>query len=179
MLGRWGSMAIRSYVREAHLEQAETWARRVAQHTDLDEVTASLAEKVEKHLKGAEAWKVLEKEAAKKFQDKEAIQPSQVQLGPECAEALAAEVLPRLVDGERLSVVTSASGVCHEVAFGPPEADMELSITSCGWRFGGAAGARLSSRSELPAMYKRLCARCFPDEREAKKKSFAEKAKED
>ena len=178
LLGRWGSMAIRTYVREAHLEQAEVWARRVAQHTDIDDITESLANKVEKHLRGSEVWKALEEEAAKKVTECGAVLRGNLRLERECAEALAVEALPKAVVSEKLDVVISASGVCHEVAFGPPEANLELAITSCGWRFGGSSGAKLAPRSEMPNLYKRLCARCFPEEREAMKKAFADEAKD-
>ena len=176
LLGRWGSMAVRTYVREAHLDQAELWAQKVAQQTDLSEMTKSLAKQVEVNMKDTEVWKALERKAAEVVKEAASNQRLQMPL-EDCAEALAAEAIPVVSKSARLDVVTSSCGVVHQVAFGPPEAELALSMTTCGWRFGGAAGAKLSPRAELPPVYKRLCARCFPEEREEGKRTFAESAK--
>ena len=178
LLGRWGSLAIKSYVREAHLEQAEVWARRVAQHTDLQDLKGMVAGQIEACVKESDAWKLIEAKAAQLLKEANEVQGNHVELQPECAEALAVEVLPAAVQVERLEVVTSAANVTHEVAFGPPEADLALAITTCGWRFGRSSSARMAPRSDLPTMYKQLCAKCFPSEREAAKRLLAERAAE-
>lgn len=178
LLGRWGSMAIKSYVRDAHLEQAEGWARKVAQQMDVDEVTKKMAEQLDANLSGSEIWKALVDKAEVKVKAAAANSAMKAPLEAECVEALAVRALPETQKQVRLDAVVSSSGVAHYVVFGPPEADMSLAVTTCGWRFGGAVGARLAPRSELPAMYKKLCARCFPEEREAGKEAFAAVAKE-
>ena len=178
LLGRWGSMAIKSYVREAHLEQAEGWARKVAQQLDVDEVTRKMAEQIDENLEGSSMWTALVDKAEAKVKAAAANTTMKAPLQKECVEALAVRALPVMQKRERLDAVVSSSGVAHFVVFGPPEADMSLAVTTCGWRFGGAVGAKLSPRSELPSVYKKLCARCFPEEREAGKEAFAASAKE-
>ena len=178
LLGRWGSMAVRSYVREAHLEQAEGWARKVAQQKDITEVTKALAEQIGEKVGGSEVWKALEDKAKAKLKEVAESTEVKVPVEKEMAEALAVEALPIAAQSSKLDVVVSSAGIAHCVAFGPPEADLALSVTSCGWRFGGAVGAKLTPKTDMPALYKKLCARCFPDEREASKAVFAAEAKD-
>ena len=52
LLGRWGSTAVHGYVREAHLNRAEKWARTINEHLSVDSMAKELKERVSKDLKG-------------------------------------------------------------------------------------------------------------------------------
>ena len=178
LLGRWGSMAVRSYVKEAHLEQAESWARRVTRTDDLEEVVAKVTSRVKENIEGLELWKELLKASKTVIEEKSSSASAEGPPKAEAAEALATEALRSKTSlaREDSRTVTSAKGITHEVLLGPPEVELDLAMSSCGWRFGKSAGATLASRSQLPANYKHLCEKCFPEEREGGKQSFASRA---
>ena len=177
--GRWGSAAVKGYVRDAHLAQAEAWAMRVKKNQDLDEMAAEIAEKVEEKVMGSARWTELMKRSGEKVEELKAAKP-QIEVEPETVEALAVEALTSTGPPPEaaLDTVTSAEGVVHEVLLGPPAVDLATAVSTCGWRFGTSPSARLSTRHELPSVYKRLCARCFPLEREQGKAAAREKAAE-
>ena len=177
LLGRWGSAAVKGYVRDAHLAQAEAWAMKVKRNQDLDEMAAEIASKVEEQVMGSKRWAELLKKAEEKIEEIKSAAP-QVEVAPEAAEALAVEALvtSRPAPADKLDTVTSVEGVVHEVLLGPPEVDLATAVSACGWRFGMSASARLTTRGELPAVYKRLCARCFPLEREQGKEAAKQQA---
>ena len=154
LLGRWGSNTVLQYVRLAHLEAAEGWARRAASNMPLEDVVKELV-----------SLQPVERPAA--VVKKSMVRTAAAQT--ELEEALRHEVLvEELREEEKLSVVMGDSGVAHSVLLGPPETDLHSSRTVCGWRF-GRSGAALRRRSDLPSSYKALCQKCFPETREALK----------
>ena len=148
------------YVRLAHLEGAEAWARRAAKSMSLEEVVTGLSSK-----------------ATLRIEDLP--KPSCQEMGSQTdvAEALVHEVhVEQAKNDEKLEVVLSDAGVAHSVLSGPPEVDLHSSKTVCGWRF-GRSGAALRRRSDLPGTYKALCQRCFPELREALKVELSQSAR--
>ena len=145
---------------------------------DLKDLTHSMAEQIGENMKGSEIWKALKDKATEKVEAAARDDSLKTPLEPECAEALAVESLPIAAKHVALDAVISSGGIAHRVAFGPPEAELALAVTTCGWKFGGAMGAKLIPQAELPSLYKKLCARCFPEERGARKEAFAAEVKE-
>ena len=92
--------------------------------------------------------------------------------------ALAHEVRSRgaaAEEAERLTIC-SGTGILHAGLFGPHEADAELAVTHCGWRF-RRSGFTVKPDASRPRSYKDICARCFPAEREASKAKLHEDAR--
>ena len=55
------------------------------------------------------------------------------------------------------------TGIWHKVARGPPAFDLDLWLTTCGWRFGAGERPRLATADEVPLQnYKMLCGKCYP-----------------
>ena len=163
LLGRWGSSAVLGYVRMAHLDVAETWARRAAASMPLEEIVKDLAQEPRTPVSTARSLP--------KPRCKDGFAQTELD------DALAHEVLAeKAKEGEKLTVVVSDAGVYHSVLLGPPEADLQASRSVCGWKF-GRSGAALRRSSELPASYKPLCQKCFPDLRAALKVEFAQAAR--
>ena len=67
---------------------------------------------------------------------------------------------------EQLSRVLSSEGVLHRVLLGPADTSLERALTHCGWRFARARVAMHTASTHVH--YKKLCARCFPEQRLAK-----------
>ena len=174
LLGRWGSMAVKAYVRESHLEQAEFWARRVGQRRDLDEMVADVANRVEEKLRGQELWAAAVAAASSSISsnqvDQKALDKEKLK---EDSEALAVEAIAHKGSGKPTEdAVISEKGIVHAILLGPPAVPSEMAMTSCGWKFGRSSSAALIRRSELPESYKVLCAKCFPREREGAKEKL-------
>ena len=171
LLGRWGSMAVKTYVRDAHLEQAEMWARKVGQHKDLEDMITEIVEKVECKLKGQDRWRATVCAAKSVVEDAkadtEATAESTVE---EVAEALAVEAMAQQeAETEKEEAVVSEKGIVHAILLGPPSVPAVLAVTSCGWKFGRSSGTFLAKKCELSDSYKAFCAKCFPKERERAK----------
>ena len=158
LLGRWGSNAALGYVRLAHLDVAELWARRAAAGRPLETIVKELVEVPQ----AADESLVLPRPTVK-----DGVAQTDV------TEALLHEVeAERLKESEKLAVVLSDANVFHAVLHGPPEADLFSSKTVCGWRF-GRSGAALRRRCDLPSSHKALCQKCFPELRAALKEELA------
>ena len=169
LLGRWGSSAVKSYVRSAQLERAASWAAKVSKTTALEDL-------LDRQLQGRPpaSWKEALEAAQEMVKDAkgptDTVAPCQANL----AEPLATEMVTKAASTEtgrdELECATSSEGITHKVALGPPAVDLSTAITACGWKFGGARA--LLSRT-VPNDYKRLCSRCFPAQRAAKKSALA------
>ena len=140
-------------------------------------MAAEIAGKVEEKVLGSARWNEAMKRSEEKLEELKTADRS-IRVEPEMVEALAVEAITSAgpPPTTALDTVTSAEGVVHEVLLGPPAVDLATAVSTCGWRFGSSPSARLSTRSELPEVYKRLCARCFPLEREQGKAAAKEKA---
>ena len=135
------------------------------QQTDLKDMAQSLAQQVEKDFKGMEVWQTLVRMATKVVNEAAEKEELRMPLERECVEALAVVAMPVAARPPSLDFVASSCGVVHKVAFGPPAEEMALATMTCGWRFGGAVGAKLLPESELP-------------QHVPSKSAFAESAKE-
>ena len=197
LLGRWGSMAVKTYVREAHLEQAEGWARRVGQNMDLEDLVANVAAKVSscnppfkqvagegphpfKQVAGEgvpgqkDLWDVTLKAAKDTIEElvKDDVSGRELRTDQVVPEALAIEAVAlQSKEVDKQEAVISDKGIVHEVLLGPPAVCKDLAVSSCGWRFGNSSGTTLLKRSELPRTYKSLCGRNASRRRGSKPKT--------
>ena len=154
LLGRWGSDAVKQYVRDAFVESSASWARRAVEKVDMDVLIKN---------------KLSDLPAASTSDGHMVLVES---LRPAASHELAAA--SSVEDFEK--VVISSTGIAHQVLFGPPDVDLSNSVTVCGWTFGGAK-ARLGGRDLLPDSHKSLCARCFPEKRKHLKSEFERQAR--
>ena len=158
LMGRWGSDAVKLYVRDAFIEASEGWARKVVGQTDLSELVSG---------------------PAPVFPD---VRPQLVDKDAPCHEALrpafehaAAAASSNHRDLEE-QVVVSSTGIVHKVLFGPPLVELVNSTSVCGWSFGGGR-ARLGGAELIPNDHKALCARCFPEKRRLLKEDLERRAR--
>lgn len=163
LLGRWGSAAVQGYVREAHLKKAESWAQKLNESATLDKLTEEITKRVEKNLDAGERWQRTLQEATKAAGKQE---------DQSMVEALALEAMAK-ASPKKLDRVTSSEGIVHQVMLGPPDVPLNMAASVCGWRFGGRSTACLSTSEGSKGAYKRMCARCFGEEREELKGDFA------
>ena len=172
LLGRWGSSAVKAYVRSAQLERASAWAAKVSKATALEDLLEQ-----QSRSQPPASWKEALEAAAEVIKESarcpDAVSSCQASL----AEPLATEMVTNAATtkGELggFECATSSEGITHKVALGPPAVELCLAITSCGWKFGG--GRTLLTRT-VPNEYKRLCSRCFPAQRAAQKSALAASA---
>jgi hypothetical protein len=182
LLGRWGSSAVLGYVREAHLHRAEAWAKKVNNESiDLDTMVGELRSKIRVELSGQKLWNEALETATAYLRDRE---PHKRDL----AEALAIETLSATAltttpsstssacaassstSPPELDRVVSSEGILHKVLLGPADTTLERALTHCGWRYAKARATMCPANTVGP--YKRLCSRCFADERTAEKAAF-------
>ena len=158
LIGRWGSDAVQTYVREAFVESSESWARRAVEHTDINDVVNGQCPSF------SPAPRQLRDGAAQCLEE----------LRPAFAHAAAAARAAPPQSAER--VVVSSTGVAHIVLLGPPEVELVQASSVCGWTFGGGR-ARLGGRELIPDSHKLLCARCFPVKRQQLKDDLSGRAR--
>ena len=91
---------------------------------------------------------------------------------PDLAAPLAQEAEAARAHDKVNLVVTSVRGIAHAVLHGPPEVELSSAVSVCGWSFGGSR-ALLSDPASLPACYKSLCEKCFPEGRATRKAAVA------
>ena len=147
LMGRWGSDAVKTYVRDAFVDASEGWARKVVEQADLNELVGAAAPVFPAPRQQLEDEEV---------PCREALRPAF-----EHAAAAAKDSPADRVD----RVVVSSTGIAHIVLLGPPEVDLVNSSSMCGWAFGGGR-ARLGGTELIPDNHKLLCARCFPTKRQ-------------
>ena len=197
LLGRWGSDAIKTYVREAHLAQSSEWARRALQNQTLEEVAASMAPQVAAaRQQGAP---ILEAVAATSSAmdlpagagttlaqelGAQLVTPILVaadagaEFAPQGVIADAArhgveEALAEQERAEAIVVLNGARGVAHRVLEASLDLAPDLHSTACGWKFGGWRDASFPAPEDVPSGYQALCGRCFPRWRAIRKRTLA------
>jgi len=150
LLGRWGSDAVRGYIRDARLASAASMAKQVANAVPLEDLVRRLV---------AEAG----------------TQP--VTTAINVAEPLRHAVeLARLearpgAEGP-IYVANTATGVIHRSIIGPGEAAAGGWSAACGWRYGLSVLADLTPPARLPADYRLYCTRCLPALRLARRQAL-------
>ena len=154
LIGRWGSDAVKTYVRDAFIESSSSWARRAVEKTDLEQLIKN---------------QVVVFPSA----------PSQKEHN-QLVEALRPAFFHEVAAGNSFEdpdkVVVSSTGIAHQVLFGPPEVELDNAATVCGWTFGGAK-ARLGGPDLLPREHKFLCSKCFPERRKHLKSELERRAR--
>ena len=155
LMGRWGSDAVKLYVRDAFIESSASWARRAVEKAELDEV-----------IKQASFGSPCPPASSPVL--RETVERLRPALDHERAAAGLVECSERLV--------LSSTGVAHQVLHGPPEIELINAAAVCGWAFGGAK-ARLGGPELMPQEHKFLCARCFPSQRKQLKAVFERRAR--
>jgi len=151
LLGRWGSEAVRGYVRDARLASASSMARRVAEAIPLEELVRRIV---------AEAGP----------------RPSATAINvdaplQQAVELAHAEALPST--GDPILVTNTATGVVHRSVIGPGQAAAGAWTAACGWRYGLAVMADVTPSARLPADYRLYCKRCLPDMRHRRREALA------
>ena len=141
LMGRWGSDAVRLYVRGAHVDMVANRTAQAAQGTSLDELVDTILARVR----------------AARDEDSDLVQQLLVEVKelkasrsekPEAEKQLATDELRSDLQKEALRTeesstasgasefVVSAGGVWHKVLHGPPEFKIEDWSSFCGWCFG-------------------------------------------
>ena len=172
LLGRWGSQAVHGYVREAALSRASTWAARAAAEQDLSSVVQDLSAGGKLNLKKkvaelvrAEVSGLLSPLTATTLLDEASRhQPPR----PTMADAATD---PQPVTRH---VLNDTTGILHVLASEPTGALSGWS-TVCGWRFASTSKARLCTDT-LSVPHKRVCEKCLPELKAAKKAAFIAQA---
>ena len=157
LLGRWGSDAVNTYLREAQLAASATWASRAASNKSLEEVVKDIMDQRMAVAECGLAARPMKEQGTFSVDVSEA-------LDHEVAAAAPAEVEPQLV--------ASQKGVWHAVLLAADVSDPELAVTFCGWRFGGSPHT-LHDMSALPRNPKVICAKCLPAKRASLKDELA------
>lgn len=175
LLGRWGSDAVRGYVREARLADAAAMARRVADAAPLDVVVARILAGHSGAPPAAQASTATASLAIARgaaASSEEGGPPAPVLV--DVSAPLAAEVdLARAVLASPTRddfVLNTVTGAAHRVVIGFDDAPPATWTAACGWRFGMALWRTPPARigaAELPRVPQLLCARCLPSQRRA------------
>ena len=158
LMGRWGSDAVKSYVRDAFVGASEGWAKRVVDQADINDLVAK---------------------ECPVFPEK---QPQTEKIEDTCRELLrpafdhAAAAAKDIGAGQLEQIVVSSTGIAHVVLRGPPDVELVNATSVCGWAFGGGR-ARLGGPELIPDSHKQLCARCFPERRKQLKQEFEGRAR--
>jgi len=193
LLGRWGSEAVRGYIRDARLADASAMTRRVAETASLEDMVrrivseqsgpgqraASLAAPSTVGLVGP-APSALAGGQAPATAEVPGVQAlgmastAAIKLGgldaPLADEVALARLAaaPPVIDGK--FVLNSVTGVAHRVVLGFDDTPPTEWLAACGWRYGlsiwRAAPVELGF-TELPRAPQLLCARCLPERRRA------------
>ena len=183
LLGRWGSDAIKSYVRDAHLARSEEWARRALMGLSLYDVAAAAAPRVQEHRADGSPLAAALEHACQDLGLRPAAGQSDADLAQQLVEPvlLAAdgeflppadllvaersgtdEELAKQEYGQAIIVMNVARGVAHRALPASLSGPQEQAAAACGWRFGAVADTTFPSISEVPQGHKALCGRCFP-----------------
>ena len=163
LLGRWGSTAVRDYVREAALQGASAWARRAAISPGTEDILAAVtrlaAGAPEPPSREAISAIVLETLADLGITERQELTgPLTDEAAAEVAlvcEAPAGAVVSEGITPHPQLVTNTASGVQHRILVGPPVLPSTQWHTVCGWRFGALDHASHSQESRS------RCEKCF------------------
>ena len=169
LLGRWGSDAVRLYVRDAYLASSATWASRVARSQALDDLARSIGRQGGTRVTTERLS--LTNESAANFTDSLPYLLQNVKEDMACALALEATAACTSSEDKAFEVVINAEGKVHAVLISP-SVSLAQASTVCGWRF-GRANARVAPFAQAPSCHKQLCAKCFPSLRMELKEKLA------
>ena len=167
LLGRWGSEAVRGYVRDAELDAASLRAAAASSSTTTKDLDALL----DQLLLRLEARRVSfpdepKRGAAEAIVAKHSTEPVHKSA---LSDALLAKADQN--DGEFPWVLNSVSECFHTVLLDVRTVGADEAVTHCGWRF-GQAPHRMSEQSPgLP--HKRYCGKCLPAARATAKAALA------
>ena len=176
LLGRWGSDAVRGYIRDARLANASDMARRVAEAVPLEVfVRRILTEQGSQDAPAAGPVLAPASSGSVASSSGSAVPPSaplvHVDLSAPLADAVAlarADLGPPRT--ECPFVLNSVTGVAHRIVVGPDVVPAAACIAAYGWKFGlstwRAEPVRIA-RDRLPRDPRLLCKRCLPDVRQA------------
>ena len=166
LIGRWGSEAVKAYVREVPLERALLMAAQASGGGVLPRTLAwlgpDLAEllptKKEELDAGGGSHPVTMNGSARWSRTMAATAE------PLAIERALAVAPPPAVDPEWLVNRRRKDGqwVLHLAAYPLEGLPDEAKMTRCGWRIGCMAGIALTPHQPLPEEYKRICKRCAP-----------------
>jgi len=195
LLGRWGSDAVKGYVREAHLARSAEWARQAMRSRSLEEVVAEAAPIVAAaRVNGATLPEAMATACADL-----GLRPSDPAAGKaDLCEQLVAPVLtcaatdaeyapPAVVteaarhgieeelaaqeQREAIIVFNGSSGVAHRAVPATFDLASDLQTSACGWRYGRAPDATFPDEQSIPAGHRALCGKCFPRWRALRKRA--------
>jgi len=183
LLGRWGSEAVRGYVRDTLLARAAGRAASAARNRDLDSLVAEVLRRLEEArapsaaASSSESPVAFGSEAPAAAAARAAItECSSSSAAPTCTDAVSALAVQAQVAGARPSAVcptvfNAASQVWHRVALGPPACAKEQWVAMCGWQFGRSATAQVCDEPPDVALlnWRALCSNCYGQERRAGK----------
>ena len=178
LLGRWGSDAVRSYVREVALERATTWAPAAPPHpVDIEQVLAELRPVEPNDLEARVSGLVRSLLDAFKASVMPALR-DEVQRD-RLALAAPAPSTPGPASGPRVHaegyLVNNTSQVVHRFT-ACTDGPVSEWATACGWRFASRSNAAVCTF--FPAnSRKTLCEKCLPDLKESGKASLESHAR--
>ena len=161
LLGRWGSDAVRGYIRDARLASAASMARRVADALPLEDLVRRIMEEQ------AAAVPAVVDIAVPRQMPAAGSPPMDLEVPLAAAVALA-QAAARPPPEELKLVANSVSKVVHRVAVGPGDGVASSWIAACGWRFGLALHADVLAVPGPPADYRLACALCSPEVQRAR-----------
>ena len=179
LLGRWGSDAVRGYVRDARLASASDMARRVAASEPLEELVRRLvaaASSTGSSGSGGAAVGVTASAAAAGHALGTATPPGApaIDVSAPLMEAVrVSRAVAATDEGNPRLVANSESRVAHRVAVGPGDGPSALWVAACGWRFGLCPHADVNPAAGLPSDHRLLCQRCLPALRRARQEALA------
>ena len=202
LLGRWGSDAVKGYVRAAHLDRASEWASAAAKRTELETIVKEIIEKLpqtssttwSRSSSSSSPWSgsltrgpgEADQEQDLGLWAKKISQPSnlvETLLQPALAEEASLSAGGR--SGEAgtpkpapEAFAMSGAGVWHLVVKGPPEFLISEWSAKCGWAFGACKATKLGSLADVTIDHRKICQRCLPDLREAIKQDLVNAVKE-
>ena len=167
LLGRWGSEAVKGYVRDAEIDAASLRAASASSATattDLDALLELLLLRLE--ARRATLPDEPKRGAAEAIVAKHSTEPVHKSA---LSDALLAKADQN--DGEFPWVLNSVSECFHTVLLDVRTVGAEEAVTHCGWRFGHAPH-RMSEQS-LGLPHKRYCGKCLPAARATAKAALA------
>ena len=167
LLGRWGSEAVKGYVRDAEIDAASLRAASSSPtlaSADLDTLLNLL-------LLRFEARRHVQPEESARGSAEAVVQEHAAGCAPQpgLSDALLASACP--APAGLPWVLNSVSECYHTVLLDVDTAGADDAVTHCGWRFGHSPHCMSRKAPNLP--HKRYCGRCLPAERAAARAALA------
>ena len=171
LLGRWGSDAVRLYVRQASLERSATWAAQAFRSFD----AASSASSSSSQSPLSEAQ--LKKWITQALKDSPPIKSTDASSLKEAVKEAVRDELATIAgtrgadnDEGRQLVKNLATGVVHLAAKGG--SNLAGWSSRCGWKLAPTSRASFLSVAVLPQLHKLVCEKCLPSERASHKSAL-------